>query len=294
MLESIKLPLDGVVDGPLVRHDDFSSLRAVRLPAIVHLHGVLVHGISFSLLFLALLILITLALDIDTTVVGQLVLVVLNLSLGLVIGIGHIRVAAGVLAIGLDFCLILVGFLGAVFLLVGDEISLGLFRRELGGSRGLGIPIEKLWLDYCPTIENPPTHEKPCFVRWNQPFDGESRNPRLLCQDITTNPLDDGLRGRLSAQLLRVVFVVDIVANSDELAAIVGAGKENHGNTEDVGIGNTLSIRGVRLEGELAHADGNRADEERVEFLVVLVTWEVLEPWLRECRTGGGRQNIVN
>ena len=59
-----------------------------------------------------------------------------------------------------------------------------------------------------------------------------------------------------------VVLVVDIVANTDELAIIVRAGKEDDSNANDVGWWNAGSIRSGALEDELVDADWDWADKK--------------------------------
>lgn len=103
------------------------------------------------------------------------------------------------------------------------------------------------------------------------PLDCKSGNTGLLCQHVSLHTLDNGLGRGLSGQFLRVIFIVDIVADTDELASVVGAGQENHSDTDNFGIGNARDVRGIGRENELVDADGDGADEKRVEFLVVLI-----------------------
>lgn len=105
----------------------------------------------------------------------------------------------------------------------------------------------------------------------NVPLYRKAGDTWLLSQDVAADLLDDGLRRRVGVQLLGLVLVVDIVADADELAAVVGAGQEDDSDTEDLGVGDALSIGSVGLEDELVDADGDGADEEGVELLVVLV-----------------------
>jgi len=108
-------------------------------------------------------------------------------------------------------------------------------------------------------------------TRQNIPLDGEAGDAGLLGQDVAADVLDEGLGGRVVGELLRVVLVVDVVADADKLAAVVGARQEDHGNTEQLVDGDALSIRGLGLKDELVDADGDGADEQRVELLVVVV-----------------------
>jgi hypothetical protein len=102
------------------------------------------------------------------------------------------------------------------------------------------------------------------------PLDREASHTGLLSEDIAANTLNDGLGWGLCCQLLGVVLIVDIVANTDELAAVVAAGQEDDGNTQDFGGGDALQVGRIGLEDELVHADGDGADQEGVEFLVIL------------------------
>jgi len=102
------------------------------------------------------------------------------------------------------------------------------------------------------------------------PLDGEAGDTRLLGQDVAADFLDYGLGGGLVDQGLVGVFVVDVVAYAHELAAVVGAGEQDDGHTEDFSGGDVGGVWRVGLEDELVDADGDRADEEGVEFLVML------------------------
>lgn len=102
------------------------------------------------------------------------------------------------------------------------------------------------------------------------PFDSESSHTRLLGENIATDVLDLGLRRGLGGQFLRVVLVVHVVTHTDELAAIIAAGEEDDGDAQDLRRRDALEIWSISLEDELVDADRNGADEEGVEFLVVL------------------------
>lgn len=64
----------------------------------------------------------------------------------------------------------------------------------------------------------------------DSPLNGESGDSWFLCKYISSDPLDDGLSGRFGIQLLAIVFIVDVVSDSDEFAGVVGAGEEDDGH----------------------------------------------------------------
>lgn len=113
----------------------YSRLRPVNLHLItvitLNAFGAL-STLSTFLVDILLLqdLLLALALNVDTTLVRQ------------VLFVGSLDpVHMGVPAAVESLCLFFVGKLvGAVLFLIGDEISLGLLRRELGWRRSLGIP----------------------------------------------------------------------------------------------------------------------------------------------------------
>lgn len=105
----------------------------------------------------------------------------------------------------------------------------------------------------------------------NIPLDSEAGDARLLGQDVAANLLNDGLGGRVGSQLLSLVLVVHIVSDADELAAVVSACQEDDSDAEDLSVGDALGVGGVGLEDELVDADGDGADEQGVELLVVLI-----------------------
>lgn len=108
-------------------------------------------------------------------------------------------------------------------------------------------------------------------MRINLPLDCESRHSGLLSKDIALDALNDGLGRGLGVKFLRVVLVVDIVTNADELPTVVGTGQEDDSYTENIGVRNARSVRSLGLEDELVDADGDGADKQRVKLLVVLV-----------------------
>lgn len=102
------------------------------------------------------------------------------------------------------------------------------------------------------------------------PFDSEAGDSGLLGEDVAADLLDDGLGGRLVDQLLVGVLVADVVADADELPAVVGASEQDDGDAKDLGCGDVGGVGRVGLEDELVDADGDGTDEEGVEFLIVL------------------------
>lgn len=60
------------------------------------------------------------------------------------------------------------------------------------------------------------------------PFDGKPRNARFVGEHVAADLVDVGLGGRVVTQLVALVFVVDVVADAHELAAVVGARQQNH------------------------------------------------------------------
>lgn len=92
----------------------------------------------------------------------------------------------------------------------------------------------------------------------------------LLAQNMSADSIQDWCNWWIGGHLRVVVLVVDIVANTDELAIIVRAGKEDDSNANDVGWWDAGSIWSGALEDELVDADWDWADEKRVQLLVVL------------------------
>lgn len=62
----------------------------------------------------------------------------------------------------------------------------------------------------------------------DRPFNGKSRNSWFLSQDVPSNFLNDGFRGRLIVEFFGVVFVVHVVSNTDKLPAVIAAGEKYH------------------------------------------------------------------
>ena len=70
------------------------------------------------------------------------------------------------------------------------------------------------------------------------PVDLELRHSRLLSQDVPGESLDDGGGGRVLVQLSVVVLNVDVVADAQELLAVlVGAGEQDGSHAHDVAHG---------------------------------------------------------
>lgn len=113
------------------------------------------------------------------------------------------------------------------------------------------------------------------------PLDREASHTGLLGKDVAADLLDDGLGRRVGIELLRLIFVVDVVSHAHELPTVVGASQEDDRDAHNLGIGNALGIRGIRLENELVDTDGNRSHQQGVQLLVILIAWE---PW---CQYGG-------
>lgn len=118
-------------------------------------------------------------------------------------------------------------------------------------------------------------HKSLFHFRRSIPFDRKPGNAGLLSQDVSANPIVEWLCRWISIQLLGIVLVVDIVSDTDELAAVVGAGEQDDGDAEDLGVGNARGVWCVGFEDELVDADGDGAYKQGVEFLVELSPVEV-------------------
>jgi hypothetical protein len=59
----------------------------------------------------------------------------------------------------------------------------------------------------------------------NLPFDSETGNSWLLRENIAADLLKDWLGWGIGVELLRVILIVDVVADSNELTTVIGAGK---------------------------------------------------------------------
>lgn len=102
------------------------------------------------------------------------------------------------------------------------------------------------------------------------PFNSKSSYTGLLCKHVPPHAVDVWFGGGFSVELFRVVFIVDVVANSDELSAIIAACEEDDCNTEDFGCRDAPEVWGIGFEYELVHADGDGPNEEGIELLVML------------------------
>lgn len=102
------------------------------------------------------------------------------------------------------------------------------------------------------------------------PLDGKSSNTGLLGEDVPHNSIGLNLFRRLVVELLRIVFVVHVITNTNEFTTIIRASKKNNGNPQDLGRGKFGKARGFGLENELAHTGGDGTNKEGVEHLIVL------------------------
>jgi len=110
----------------------------------------------------------------------------------------------------------------------------------------------------------------------NLPLDSEAGNSWLLGEDVAADLLEDWLGWGIGVELLRVILVVDIVADSNELATVIGAGEEDDGDTEDLSIRDSGGVWCTGLEDELVDANWDGANEEGIELLVMLIAAEEL------------------
>jgi hypothetical protein len=94
------------------------------------------------------------------------------------------------------------------------------------------------------------------------PLDREPGHSRLLSKNASPHLLHDRLRRRFVNESLVCVFVVDIVAHTDELTTVVGAGKEDDCDAEDLGTGDTVGVWWIGFEDELVDAYGDRPNKE--------------------------------
>jgi len=154
------------------------------------------------------------------------------------------------------------GLIGSVLVsIVRSLVSLGLLRRKLSWCGVLGIPLSPNQL-----------HARAIDYRrrGSIPLDSESRDSGLLGQHVANNPLKDRLAGRLVLKLWDIVFVADIVTNTDELTTIVGAGKQDDGDAQDLGGRELANSWRIGLEDELVDADRDRSNKEFSKFLIVV------------------------
>ena len=107
------------------------------------------------------------------------------------------------------------------------------------------------------------------------PFDGEARDTRLLSQDLPLHLLDDRLRRRLKCERLVNVLVVDVVSNTHKLSVFVAAAEQDDCDTNDLAVRDARKVWGVGAEEELVDAYRQWANENGIEFLVILVAGDV-------------------
>jgi hypothetical protein len=105
----------------------------------------------------------------------------------------------------------------------------------------------------------------------NVPLDSKARHAGLLCKNVATNLLDDGLGRRVGLKLLVVILVVDVVSDTNELATIVGAAQKDNSDSNDLGIGNALRVGGVGLKNEFVDTDRNGSHQQSIELLIILI-----------------------
>jgi len=105
----------------------------------------------------------------------------------------------------------------------------------------------------------------------NIPLDGESGNAGLLSQHNAADLFNHGFGRWIVIQLLRLVLVVNIIADTDEFTTIVSTCEENDSNAEDLVNRDALRVRRVGLEDKLVDAYRDGPDEQRVELLVVVI-----------------------
>ena len=102
-----------------------------------------------------------------------------------------------------------------------------------------------------------------CYVfSWvHVPFDSESSDTRLLGEHVSPHAVNVWFGGGFSIELFGVVFVVDVVADSDEFSAIVAACEEDDGDAQDLGCRDASEVWGVGFEYELVHAHWDGPNE---------------------------------
>lgn len=105
----------------------------------------------------------------------------------------------------------------------------------------------------------------------NVPFNSKAGDSWLLCKNISSDLLKNRLCRGISVELIRIIFIVDIVSDSYELPVVVGTGEKNNGDSKDFSIWDTTGIGWIGLEDELVDTNRDRTDEERVEFLIMLI-----------------------
>ena len=106
--------------------------------------------------------------------------------------------------------------------------------------------------------------------RRDVPLNRKPSDSWLLSKDISSDSLNDGLSWGLGIQLVRIVFVVDVVADSDELPSVVAASQKDDSDAEDFGSWYPFEVWRVGFEDELVHAYRDGSHEERVKLLIML------------------------
>jgi hypothetical protein len=104
---------------------------------------------------------------------------------------------------------------------------------------------------------------------FNIPLDRESGNSGLLSEHVASDLLNDGFGRRVGIQDLIVVLIVDVVTHADEFSSIVRAGQKNDSHAKDLRRRQALSVGRIGFKYEFVDTDGDRADEQRVELLVM-------------------------
>lgn len=88
------------------------------------------------------------------------------------------------------------------------------------------------------------------------PVDLELCHSRLLSEDVSVESLDDGGGRRVLVQLDVVVLDVDVVADSQELLAVlVGASQKDSGDSNNVGKGKSSVVWSISLLTETRNSD---------------------------------------
>lgn len=102
------------------------------------------------------------------------------------------------------------------------------------------------------------------------PLDGKSSHTGLLSKDVAAYVLNKRLGRGVCCQLLAIVLIVHIVADSNEFSAVVAASEEDDGHAQHFRGRNAVDVRSGSLEDELVHPDRNGTNQEGVKFLVIL------------------------
>jgi hypothetical protein len=190
------------------------SVGAMRL--LVHLHSVIAGTLTLFLL-LSLIVFAAAALALEI-----LAAFVVGLGGGVDLSTCHLGIVdhgVGISSCGLatlDFLLLLL-FLNTVLVSIGGQVGLWLVGREFGRSRVIGVPVSQV--------------SDVSLADWaDVPFDSKSRNSRLFRQNVAADLLEDWLGRWVGVQLLRIILIVDIVTDADELSAVIGTGEEDDGD----------------------------------------------------------------